>query len=75
MYPSASSQQMIGPSTDEQWERFRQRLFDVSELMRNIQSAFARWYNRTYDWRGRLWADRFKSVYLEKGNAVLDCMH
>jgi hypothetical protein len=74
MYPSPASQQMIELWTDEQWERFRQRLFDVSELMRNIQAAFARWYNRTYDRRGRFWADRFKSVYLEKGNAVLDCM-
>jgi putative transposase len=74
MYPSAVSRQMIDLWTDEQWERFRQRLFDVSELMRNIQAAFARWYNRTYDRRGRFWADRFKSVYLEKGNAVLDCM-
>jgi hypothetical protein len=42
--------------------------------MRNIQSAFARWYNQTYDRRGRFWGGRFKSVYLQDSNAVLDCM-
>jgi hypothetical protein len=74
MYPSKASQIQIDGWTEEEWERFRQRLFDVSELMRNIQSSFARWYNRSYDRRGRFWADRFKSVFLETETAVLDCM-
>ena len=42
--------------------------------MRNVQAAFARWYNFNYQRRGRFWADRFKSVYLEDKRAVLDCM-
>jgi hypothetical protein len=42
--------------------------------MRNIQSGFALWYNRNNNRRGRFWADRFKSVYLENEAAVLDCM-
>ncbi len=74
MYPSRASQLQIDLWSDEQWEHYRQRLFDVSEYMRNIQSTFARWYNHTYQRRGRFWADRFKSVYLEDQRAVLDCM-
>jgi hypothetical protein len=74
MYPSKASQSQIEGWSEEEWEHFRQRLFDVSELMRNIQSSFARWYNRSYDRRGRFWADRFKSVFLETEEAVLDCM-
>ncbi len=42
--------------------------------MGNVQSAFARWYNKTYQRRGRFWADRFKSVYLETTQAVQDCL-
>ena len=42
--------------------------------MRNVQAGFARWYNRSFKRRGRFWADRFKSVYLEDTQAVLDCM-
>jgi REP element-mobilizing transposase RayT len=74
MYPSKTSQRQIDEWSRKDWDHFRQRLFDVSELMRNIQSAFARWYNRNNNRRGRFWADRFKSVYLENEAAVLDCM-
>jgi len=74
LYPSKVSKRVIAQWSDEQWERFRKRLFDVSELLRNIQSAFARWYNETYERRGTFWGGRFKSVYLQQGNAVLDCM-
>jgi putative transposase len=74
MYPSGASQARIDWWSDEEWEHYRRRLFDVSEYMRNIQSAFARWYNCDYQRRGRFWADRFKSVFLEDERAVLDCM-
>ena len=74
MYPGKVSQLQIDGWTEEQWEHYRQRLFDVSEYMRNIQSAFARWYNRSYQRRGRFWADRFKSSVLGDKAAVLDCM-
>lgn len=72
-YPNTASQANIW--SDEQWERFNQRIFDVSELMRSVQSAFARWYNKRYERKGRLWADRYKSTVLLDNQAVLDCMH
>ncbi len=74
LYPSSTSRRVMEHWPPEKWARLRSRLFDVSEFMRSLQSAYARWYNHTYDRRGRFWADRFKSVVLEKGNAVLDCM-
>lgn len=74
MYPGKASRARLDLWTEPDWEHYRQRLFDVSEYMRNIQSAFARWYNRSYQRRGRFWADRFKSVYLADLRAVLDCM-
>ena len=42
--------------------------------MRTFQSTFARWYNGTFDRRGRYWADRFKSTLLGNHRAVLDCL-
>jgi len=74
MYPSKAAQAQIELWSDEDWEHYRHRLFDLSEYMRNIQAGFARWYNSTFERRGRLWADRFKSVYLGDERAVLDCM-
>jgi len=74
MYPDRVARQRIEGWSEEEWEHYRRRLFDVSEYMRNIQAAFARWYNRAHDRRGRFWADRFKSVVLGDARAVLDCV-
>jgi putative transposase len=74
MYPSRAAQAEIDLWSEEHWEQYRRRLFDVSEYMRNVQATFARWYNFTYERRGRFWAERFKSVYLQDKRAVLDCM-
>ncbi len=48
--------------TDQDWKRFNFRLFHVSELMRNVQSAFASWYNKRWQRRGPVWAGRFRST-------------
>jgi REP element-mobilizing transposase RayT len=56
------------------WSRFEVRIFDVSELMRSLQSKIARWFNVTHNRRGRFWAERFKSVLLEDKKAMLDCL-
>jgi len=45
-----------------EWARFNRRLFNVSELMRNIQQAFARWFNRRHHRKGPFWAGRFQST-------------
>jgi hypothetical protein len=44
--------------TQGQWGRLQQRLFDVSEFMRNVHSSFGRFFNKTYQRYGRSWADR-----------------
>ena len=74
MYPGTRGQTLVDAWDEEQWEHYRRRLFDLSEYMRNIQAAYARWYNRTYERRGRFWADRFKSAVLGDERAVLDCL-
>jgi hypothetical protein len=47
---------------EEEWARFNRRLFNVSELMRNIQQAFARWFNKRHHRKGPFWAGRFQST-------------
>lgn len=51
--------------TEAQWARFNRRLFSPSELMRNVQGAYARWFNRRWGRRGRFWADRFQLTECE----------
>ncbi len=74
LYPSEASRNRIKCWSESKWQRFEERLFDVSEYMRSVQSSFARWYNRTFQRRGRFWADRFKSVLLQGPDSLLDCM-
>ena len=66
MYPGDYKPYLAwGPA---EWERFNRRLFNVSELMRNIQQAFTRWYNDKHGTKGSFWAGRFGST--ESDNLV-----
>ena len=73
-YPSDKSMKMLSVWSKDKWAQFHQRLFDLSEFMRNVQSAFAMWYNQVHNRKGRFWADRYKSTLLGDLNAVQDCM-
>lgn len=58
------------------YERYARRMRDISALMKDFQQQYTNWFNRTRPKgrRGRLWADRFKSVILESGRAVWECV-
>ncbi len=58
----------------KKWERLNERLFDVSEFMKNLQQAFATWYNRNFNRKGHFWGDRFKNTILTDFEAVQECM-
>jgi putative transposase len=62
------------PDGAEQIQRllqpYRNRMFDLSIFIKELKGRFAQSYNRRHDRYGVLWADRFKSVLLEGGEAV-----
>jgi hypothetical protein len=62
------------PDGAEQIQRllqpYRRRMFDLSIFIKELKGRFAQWYNRRHGRYGVLWADRFKSVLLEGGEAV-----
>ncbi len=53
---------------------YRLKLEDISEYMKSIKMTFTRWYNREKRRRGYFWGDRFKSVLVEKGEALLNML-
>jgi len=61
-------------SDSEVVERYAKRMRDVSCFVKDLQQRFTCWYNRHHHRRGRLWADRFKSVLLEEGRALWECL-
>jgi len=42
--------------------------------VRDIKVNFSRYYNRRYDRRGYFWGDRFKSVIVDKGETLVNCL-
>ncbi len=60
---------------DEQWENllapYCRRMNDVSIFIKELKGRFAQWYNRREERFGALWAERFKSVLLENGQALV----
>jgi hypothetical protein len=57
-----------------QIDYWRSRLEDLSLFVKDLKQRFAQWYNRRHKRKGHLWCDRFHSVLLEKGEAVLMAM-
>jgi REP element-mobilizing transposase RayT len=53
---------------------WRQKLSNLSEFIREIKVGFARYYNRRHHRRGYFWGDRFKSVIVEKGETLINCL-
>ena len=53
---------------------YRSKWSDLSEYVKEIKQGFAYWYNRKENRRGYFWSERFKSVVVEDGPALLSCM-
>ena len=52
----------------------REKLSNLSEFVREIKVGFARYYNKKHNRRGYFWGDRFKSVIVEKGETLINCL-
>jgi hypothetical protein len=52
----------------------REKLSNLSEFVREIKVGFARYYNRRHNRRGYFWGDRFKSVIVEDGATLINCL-
>ena len=52
----------------------RAKLSSLSEFVREIKVGFARYYNKRHHRRGYFWGDRFKSVIIDKGETLINCL-
>lgn len=55
------------PALREKWGK-------LSEFMKEIKQVFSRFYNKRHKRRGFFWSDRFKSVLVENGEALINCL-
>jgi len=52
----------------------REKLSSLSEFVREIKVGFTRYYNKGHNRRGYFWGDRFKSVIVENGETLINCL-
>jgi len=55
---------------ERELDRFRRRMFDLSEYMKDLKQRFSSWFNFTHSRKGTLFEERFKSVLVEDGHAL-----
>ncbi len=53
---------------------FREKWSKLSEFMKELKQTFTRFYNRRHDRRGYFWSDRFKSLIVEDGETLINCL-
>ena len=52
----------------------REKWANLSEFMKEIKQSFSRYYNKLRNRRGFFWSDRFKSVLMEDGETLINCL-
>jgi REP element-mobilizing transposase RayT len=58
----------------EQIRNLRRKMADLSEYIKEIKQAFSRYYNKLHGKKGYFWAERFKSVIVENGETLINCL-
>lgn len=60
--------------TEGQIPFYREKWSSLSEYMKEIKQRFSRFYNKKHMRRGFFWAERFKSVIVENGDTLINCL-
>ena len=60
--------------TDDQVQRFREKWEDLSEFIKDLKQGFSRFYNKRHNRKGFFWSERFKSVVVDNGDTLINCL-
>ena len=52
---------------------FKRKWCNLSEFIKELKQRFTRYYNKKNNRKGYFWADRFKSVIVERGETLVNC--
>jgi putative transposase len=58
------------PQIQRLLDRYRSRMYDLSVFIKELKGRFAQGYNQRHGRSGVLWAERFKSVLVQEGEAL-----
>lgn len=60
--------------SDQQIRELATKMGDLSEYVKEIKQGFSRYYNKLHRKRGYFWSERFKSVIVESGETLINCL-
>jgi REP element-mobilizing transposase RayT len=60
--------------TDGQVAFYRTKWEDLSEFIKDVKQGFSRFYNKRNHRRGFFWSERFKSVIVDNGETLINCL-
>ena len=60
--------------TDGQLPTLRAKWASLSDYVKEIKQGFSRWYNKGHGRKGFFWGERFKSVLVENGDTLVNCL-
>ena len=52
----------------------REKWCSLSEFVKEIKQGFSRFYNRRHKRKGFFWSERFKSVIVDNGETLINCL-
>jgi len=53
---------------------YRKKWEDLSEYIKEIKQGFSRFYNKRHERKGFFWSERFKSVIVDNGETLMNCL-
>lgn len=53
---------------------FRKKWSSLSEYVKEIKQGFSRFYNKAHHRKGFFWSERFKSVIVDNGETLINCL-
>ncbi|MFZ5570500.1 MAG: transposase [Thermodesulfobacteriota bacterium] len=59
---------------DGQIPFLKQKWTSLSEFCKELKQTFSRFYNKRHQRRGFFWGERFKSLIVEKGETLINCL-
>ncbi len=60
--------------SDQRLDVLRQEWCSLSKFISSVKQRFSRYYNKKHGRKGYFWGDRFKSVIVEDGRTLINCL-
>jgi putative transposase len=73
-YDRRYGQERAAALDDDQMDELRKKMANLSDYVKEIKQGFSRHYNKVHKKKGYFWSERFKSVIVENGEALINCL-